>query len=267
MRRMVFLGVAAILALSLSGCGDCDDCTTTGPGFVGIDDSAAGTAPLLTVIFQDPLLGAVTAQILSDPASDGDIAFDPVSGIYTLARGATPLFFGVDSSNSDLPEYKTFLTFPLDGVTGQDVVPSGVPILSATVELFVTQVSFADTVPTFLDLVQYGFQNPALDFNAPPIDFRTLDFLDTDPGNFVLIDITPLMETAQVLDFLDFQIRLSLDGSTSSTQARPASPGGASQRAARTAGPVSRATRRPERKMQDDGLLSGPGADRPIRVR
>lgn len=249
MRRAFYLGVAVILALSLSGCGDCDDCTTNGPGFVGIDDSTANTAPLLTVTYPDPLnpLLSVTVEILSDPASDGDIAFDPVSGIYTLTWGVTPLFFGVDSSDSDLPEYRTFLTFPLD------IVPLGVPITFATVELFVTQVSFADTVPTFLDLVQYGFQNPALDFNAPPIDFRTLDFLSSDPGNFVLIEVTPLMQTAQGLALPDFQIRLSLDGSASSSQARPAGSGAAPRKAPRTASPSSKAEKRPARSSSAGG--------------
>lgn len=267
MRKMIVLGVAAILALSLSGCGDCDDCTTSGPGFVGIDDSAASTAPLLTVNFVDPVGLAGTSLIFSDPPSDGDIAFDPVSGIYTLAREATPLFFGVDSYDSDLPEYRMFLTFPLDGLTGQDGVPPGATVTFATVELFVTQVSFADTVPAFLDLVQYGFQNPALDFSTPPIDYRTLDFYASDAGNFVLIEVTPLMQTAQELAFPDFQVRFSLDGSTSSPQARPASPGATPQRAARTASPSSLATRLPERRTQEGGPLSGAVTGRPTRVR
>ena len=264
MRRMIGLGVAVLLALSLSGCGDCDDCSTTGPGFVGIDDSAVDTAPLLAVTYQDPLdplLGEVVVQIFSDPAADGDIFLDPVSGIYTLEREVTPLFFGVDSNNSDLPEYRTFLTFPLDSV------PLGVTITFATVELFVTQVSFTDTVPTFLDLVQYGFQNPALDFNAPPLAFRTLDFFSSDPGNFVLIEVTPLMETAQVLALPDFQIRLSLDGSTSVTQARPASSGVSPQKAARIASPSSFAARPPERTTQENESLPETEAGRPTRVR
>ncbi|MDX1814844.1 MAG: hypothetical protein R3239_02700, partial [Thermodesulfobacteriota bacterium] len=241
MRRLLCLGVAAILAIALSACGGGGNRNAiSGPGFVGIDDSTADTAPLLTVTYYDPLspLILLTAKILSDPLSDGDIAFDPVSSIFTVATEVTPLFFGVDSSDSNLPEYKAFLTFPLDGVTGQDVLPLGAVIDSATVELFITQVSYADTVPTFLDLIQYEFrnlgQNPALDFNAPPIDFRTLDFYSTDPGNFVLIDITPLVQTAQDLALLDFQIRLSLAGGVPVAGVQGARPQAASKKAERT---------------------------------
>jgi len=269
MRRILVLGVAAILVVSLSGsgCTDGDDRNAiTGPGFVGIDDSVPSTAPLLTVDYVDSL-GRGAAFILSDPASDGDIAFDPVSSVFTITTGATPLFFGVDSSGNNLPEYKTFLTFPLDGVTGQDILPLDAVVTSATVELFVTQVSFASTVPTFLDLIQYGFQNPALDFNAPFIDFRTLDFFSSDPGNFVLIDITPLVQTAQDLALLDFQIRLSLADGVSTAGAGAARPQAAGKKAARTVGPSSAAESRPERAPQAGGSPPGAGTERPARSR
>ena len=42
----------------------------------------------------------------------------------------------------------------------------------ATVELFVTEVGFAGTVPTFLDLVPYGVLD-AGDFDAAFLDFRS----------------------------------------------------------------------------------------------
>ncbi|NNF84065.1 MAG: hypothetical protein HKM29_02795 [Deltaproteobacteria bacterium] len=266
MRRMFYLGVTAILVLSLLGCSGDDDRNVTGPGFVGIDDSDAGTAPLLTVDFVDAL-GQGTAFIVSDPVSDGDIAFDPVSSVFTITTGATPLFFGVDSSDSNLPEYKTFLTFPLDGVTGQDIVPLGATITFASVELFVTEVSFADTVPTFMDLIQYEFQNPALDFSAPVIDFRTLDFFSTDPGNFVLIEITPLVQTAQDLALLDFQIRLSLDGVVSPAGTQVARPQAAQKRAKRTVSPTSTAGKRPARTPRAGGSSPEAGAESPTRSR
>ena len=264
MKRIFYLGVTAILVFSLSGCGGGDDRNVTGPGFVGIDDSDAA-APLLTVDFVD-VLGPGTAFILSDPVSDGDIAFDPVSSVFTITTG-TPLFFGVDSSDSNLPEYKAFLTFPLDGVTEQDIVPLGATITFATVELFVTGVSFADTVPTFMDLIQYGFQNPVLDFSAPVIDFRTLDFFSSDPGNFVLIEITPLVQTAQDLALLDFQIRLSLDGVVSPAGIQVARPQAASNKAGRTVSPYSIAVKRPVRTPQAGGSRAGAGAERPTRSR
>ena len=265
MRRIFYLGVTAILVLSLSGCGGGDDRTViVGPGFVGIDDSDAA-APLLTVEFVD-VMGPGRALIFSDPDSDGDIAFDPVSSVFTIATGATPLFFGVDSSNSNLPEYKAFLTFPLDGVTGQDIVPLGATITFATVELFVTEVSFADIVPTFLDLVLYGVLGPQ-DFDAAFLDFRTLDFFSTDPGIPVSIEITPLVQTAQDLALLDFQIRFSLDGVVSPAGTQVARPQAASNKADRTVSPFSIAVKRPERRSQAGGTRAGAGAERPTRSR
>jgi len=273
MRRLLCLGVAAILAIALSACGGGDNRNITGPGFVGIDDSSADTAPLLTVTYHDPLSPfiSVTAKILSDPLSDGDIAFDPVNSIFTITTGATTLFFGVDSSDGNLPEYRAFLTFPLDGVTEQDVLPLGAVIDSATVELFITQVSFADTVPTFLDLIQYEFrnlgQNPALDFSAAVIDFQTLDFYSTDPGIFVLIDITPLVQTAQDLALLDFQVRFSLAAGVPVAGIQGARPQATSKKAERTVSPSSIAGKRPARAPRGAGLAPGAGTERPNRSR
>jgi len=273
MRRLLCLGVAAILAIALSACGGGDNRNITGPGFVGIDDSSADTAPLLSVTYHDPLSPfiSVTANILSDPLSDGDIAFDPVDSIFTITTGAATLFFGVDSSDGNLPEYKAFMTFPLDGVTGYDVLPLGAVIESATVELFITQVSFADTVPTFLDLIQYEFQNlgqnPALDFSAAVIDFQTLNFYSTDPGIFVLIDIAPLVQTAQNLALLDFQIRLSLAGGVPTAGVQAAVPRAAAKNARRTVSPSSIAGKRPARSPRGAGSAPGAGTERTTRSR
>jgi len=264
MRKWHTFRVAMILMSTLAGCGDNN--AITGPGFVGIDDSTVNTAPLLTVTYNDPVFGPVTAQILSDPLSDGDIAFDPVRSVFTISSNVTPLFFGVDSSNSNLPEYRAFLTFPLDGVTGQDVVPSGVPIISATVELFVTEVGFAGTVPTFLDLVPYGVLD-AGDFDAAFLDFRSLDFFSSDTGNFVLIDVTPIMQTAQIRDLFDFQIRLSLDFGVSVAGVQAAGPQAVPKQAYRTVSPFSITGKRPTRVPREGGLSSGVGAGRPARMR
>ncbi len=266
MRRIFCLGVTAILVLSLSGCGGGDDRNVTGPGFVGIDDSAADTRPLLTVDFVDAL-GQGTAFILSDPEFDGDIALvDPVQNVFTITTGATPLFFGVDSYNRNLPEYRAFLTFPLDGITGQDIVPLGATIISATVELFITEVSFANTVPTFLDLVSYGVLG-ALDFDAAFLDSLSLDFFSSDPGNFVLIEVTPLVQTAQAQNLFDFQIRFSLDGGVSAAGAQVARPQAAAKKAERTVSPYSIARKRPARAPQAGGSRAGAGAERPTRSR
>jgi hypothetical protein len=125
MRRLLYLGVASILVLTLSGCGG---------------DSRSD----------------FVAEIFSDQQADGDIAFNPVSNSFTVTNGPDTILFGIDESNLDLPEFRAFLDFPLDGSTNQDVVPAGAEILSATLEVFVNEVSFAGTVPTLLDLVPFS---------------------------------------------------------------------------------------------------------------
>lgn len=271
MKKLLCLGMASILVLALSGCGGGDRSRRiSGPGLVGIDDSISETAPLLTVTYVDPInpLISVTAEILSDPLSDGDIAFDPVGSVFTVTTNVDTLLFGVDSFDRNEPEFRAFLTFPLDGFNGRDIVPAGATILDATVELFVTEVSFAGTVPTFLDLVQYGFQElRAQDFSAPVIDFRTLDFFSSDEGNFVLIDVTPLMETAQIQNLLDFQIRLSLDDVAFSSGAGQARPHSSRIKADRTVSSYSAAESRPARETQEGRSSSQAGAGRKPRFR
>jgi len=186
MRRLLYFGVAAILLLSLSGCGG------------GGGDSRT--------IF--------VAQIVSDKPADGDIAFDPVLQTFTIANGPDTLFFGIDDNDLNLPEYRAFLDFPLNGSTGGDIVPSNAVIVSATLEVFVTEVSFATPIPTLLDLVEYPITGlRAQDFSSPPLTFRSLDFFLADQGKYVAIDVTPLMREAQRLRLPDFQVRFQMDSS------------------------------------------------------
>ncbi len=189
MRKQRYLAVAVILFLSLAACSGGDDRTV----FV--------------------------AQILSDQQADGDIAFYPFSSLYAITNGPATLFFGIDASDPGVPEYRAFLDFPLDGATGGDVVPADARIRSATIELFVSEVSFAFTVPTLIDLVTYPISGlRALDYDSPPLTypdgsfaFRTLEFFSSDEGNYVLIDVTPLLAEAQRRGLPDFQLRLLLD--------------------------------------------------------
>jgi hypothetical protein len=192
MRKIGILAVVGVLALFLAGCGDSNYYYPPPP----------------------PSPGTITVKILSDLASDGDIAFDPVLSSYSVITGSSSVQFGKDSLNINLPEYRAFLTFPLDGITGEPIVPSDALIVSADVEVFVNMLDFASTVPTFLDLVQYSYRGlAAIDFNTVPLATRPVfDFFASDAGFFVRIDVTSLMQAAQVPPALvDFQLRFSSD--------------------------------------------------------
>jgi hypothetical protein len=219
MRKRWILGVVGVLALFLAGCGGGDDVVVvSGPGLVGIDDTTSDTAPLLTVTYTvppDPT--QFTAQILSDLPSDGDIAYDPVLRSYFVTQSPPTVWFGIDSLDSHLPEYRAFFTFPLDGITGQPTVPGNAFIVSADVEVFINFLDFASAVPTFLDMVEYPFGDlggidPAFDFSQSPLAARSpFDFFLGDVGNFVRIEVTSMMRQAQILSLVDFQVRFSRD--------------------------------------------------------
>jgi hypothetical protein len=156
------------------------------------------------------------AHIFSDQPADGDIAFDPVRQTFTITNRPDTLFFGIDDRAINRPEYRAFLDFPLDGSTGGDVVPANAVIVSATLEVFVNEASFAITIPTFLDLVSYPFNGlRSQDFNSPPLVFQRLNFFRSDQGKFIAIDVTPLMREAQRLRLTDFQVRFLLERAVS----------------------------------------------------
>jgi len=187
-KRLLYLGIAVVMALYLTGCGDGDD---------------------RRIFF---------AEILSDQQADGDIAFDPVQDLYTITNGPDTLFFGIDEVDRNLPEYRAFLDFPLEGSTG-DRVPLDAEIQWATLDVFIDEVSFAGVIPTLLELVQFPVTGltPA-DFVSLPLQFPdgsdaslTFNLFSSDEGDFVLIDITPLMRRAQWLGLSDLQLRFLLD--------------------------------------------------------
>lgn len=159
----------------------------------------------------------IVADIFSDQATDGDIAFDPVLQSFTITNGPETLFFGIDDSDQNLPEYRAFLDFPLDGSTGGEVIPINARIVSATLEVFINEVSFAPIVPTLLDLVSYPINGLRVeDFDSFPLEemSQSLDFFAADLGTIVSIDVTPLMQEAQRLGVPDFQVRFVLDFET-----------------------------------------------------
>ena len=154
----------------------------------------------------------IVAKILSDQLVDGDIALDPVQQTYTINNGPNTLYFGIDDSDPNLSEYRSFLDFPLDGSTGEAVIPLNARIVSATLEIFINEVSFAPIVPTLLDLVSYPIAGlRAEDFDLAPFLSQSLDFFASDEGHFVSIDVTPLMQKTQSLGLTDFQLRFVLD--------------------------------------------------------
>ena len=188
-RKLLYMGIAVVLALSFTGCGDGDS------------------------------RNIYVAEILSDQLADGDIAYDPVLDSYTITNGPNTVYFGIDEINRNFPEFRAFLDFPLDGSTSGDAVPLNAEILKATLEVFIDEVSFAGTIPTLLDLVSFPINGltPA-DFDSSPFRFPngsdatlSFDFFSSDQGSFVTIDVTPLMRQAQRLGLSDFQVRFLLD--------------------------------------------------------
>ena len=154
----------------------------------------------------------IEADIFSDQPTDGDIAFDPVLQSFTVTNRPETLFFGIDDLDPNLPEYRAFLDFPLDGSNGGDVIPANAGIVSATLEVFINEVSFAPIVPTLVDLVSYPITGLRTeDFDSFPLLSQSLNFFASDLGTIVSIDITPLMREAQRLGFTDLQLRFVLD--------------------------------------------------------
>lgn len=212
--RFRWLVVLWVLLPVLAGCGE-SDAPLVGPGLVGIDDrlTVAIVAPELTVEYVLPgVPGTFVASILSDQQADGDIAFDPVLNSFTITQGSDTLLFGIDSASPNQPEYRAFLDFPLDGATGEPVIPLNATILSATLTIFVNFVDFAATVPVLLDLVQYSVIAglAPVDYSSAPLAVRAFDIFHSDAGRDVSIDVTPLMAAAQFRGLADFQIRILL---------------------------------------------------------
>jgi hypothetical protein len=190
MKKPYFLGLLAIVLLLLAGCG--------GGGGGGGDARPVHVA-----------------YIFSSQPTDGDIAFDAVSQVYTITNGPHTLFFGIDDLDPNFPEFRAFLDFPLDGSTGAEVVPADASIVSATLEVFVTEVSFAPLVPTLIDLVPYPISGLRVeDFDAPPLQTLQINLFPSDQGAIVAIDVTLLMQEAQSLGLSDLQLRFVLDLAT-----------------------------------------------------
>lgn len=186
MKRILVAAVLAILTLTMLGCGD------------------SGSPP-----------PNIVTQIFSDPAFDGDISKDPVTGLTTITQGMSPsvqsVFAGVNPATG--VEYRAFLDFPLTGTGG---VPGNAVIVSATLDIFITSKS-SGTIPILIDLV--SFQPPTLvasDYDRAillPLASVTISppITSADVGTHVAVDVTQLMKEAQRLGLTDFQVRILED--------------------------------------------------------
>ncbi|HEY3490451.1 MAG TPA: hypothetical protein VGK27_10080 [Candidatus Deferrimicrobiaceae bacterium] len=152
----------------------------------------------------------ITGQVLSDQRNDGDITS---TGIITAAAANRNVLFGVSPGT----EYRAFLDFPLNGTNGGSVIPVDARVASADLTVFVNSINVAAAIPTLLDLVAYSSTTgPVLnDYNSAtltPTSFRSLTFLQsTDVGNFVRIDVTPLVQDALVQGVSHVQFRFLYD--------------------------------------------------------
>lgn len=161
----------------------------------------------------DPYEPVVT-YLFSDQNADGDIAYNPSDTYIVSSAGVTgSVLAGIDPIYGD--EFRGFLNFYLRGPYG---VPRKADIESATLELFITDVSLpfpVTVVPLVLDLVV--FQPPTLiasDFDRlirPSLLSLPLDIRISDERTMVAVDVTSLMVEVQNRGFSDFQIRLALD--------------------------------------------------------
>ncbi len=157
-----------------------------------------------------------TAQITSDQPADGDVAFDPVTNVFTVTPAAAnqDVLYGLDNGVADVPEYRAFLDFPLDGSTGDAPVPPGARIRSGTLEIFIQATDFSSTIPSLLELVPYPTTGPRdTDYDARPISSQAFTVFASDQGAFLDLDVSALVDDALAQGLRDFQVRLTLDPS------------------------------------------------------
>ena len=193
-RWIVLYFVLILAAFVLNGCG-------------GSNDESSGTLPVYV------------SDITSDIGADGDIGL-ALDGTYTISSALDMgnILAGVDPVTGE--EFRGFLDFPLRGVDG---IPPDAVIESATLEVYISGMSDSSPdriYPFLIDLV--AFQPPILitdDFNRvaqPSLLTMPVDFYPSDVGNFVSIDLTALMDEAQMEELPDLQLRFLLDFSETS---------------------------------------------------
>jgi len=154
----------------------------------------------------------ITTQTLSNPDADGDIERTLTADIITQGMSFPTIqsvFAGIDPVT--LTETRAFLNFPLT-----DVVPVNAVIVSATLDIFINSIQpTIGSIPIRIDLVD--FQPPTLiasDFDRNillPLASLSTTIFQSDRGQHVIIDVTPLMREAQLSAQPDFQVRILED--------------------------------------------------------
>ena len=190
MKKTFLATIMVFMILALAGCGD----------------GGSGSSPPPTFV----------TDILSDPAFDGDILKDPLTGAFTVTQGnVQSVFAGINPSSG--AESRAFLLFPLAGVNG---VPANAIIESAFLDITINNIipqPLSGTIPVRIDLV--SFQAASLvgsDFSRtlqPSLATTTVvpPISQADFGRHVNIDVTPLMVEAQRLGLANFQVRVLED--------------------------------------------------------
>jgi hypothetical protein len=167
----------------------------------------------------------VTTAIFSNPAVDADITRDLASGTLSppsVASVTGSVLSGVTftpPSGPSLADTRGFLEFPLG------TVPLGATVQYASVSIFMYQVTLSNPTrtagaPFFLDLIDTAAFPPPVrssyyyDNVVPFVATRNFNFINTDQGNFVEIEVTTLMQQAQYLALPSFMVRLGFDEGT-----------------------------------------------------
>ena len=152
---------------------------------------------------------SVTADVGSDPATDGDVREDG------QVAAASVIFCGFDPREAPpVPEYRGFLSFPLDGI------PAGAFIESALLTFTVDRVDLPAGIPDLvldLDHVHYGGTLGFAAFSIPgtPVGslFSGLSLAPAPETHRVRIDVAPeLQADANDPFLLFFQVRVLCTG-------------------------------------------------------
>jgi hypothetical protein len=145
-----------------------------------------------------------SVNVFSNPTLDGYIAKAPVTGALTVTQGMSStvqsVFAGTDPASG--AEFRGFLDFP-------GGVPSNAVVNSAVLNIFINTIQTATgTIPVRIDLVSVPPPLIGSNFDSPALATVSTTISQSNLGQYVNIDVTPLFVQSQLLHFTDFQIRI-----------------------------------------------------------